>query len=73
MVLEGEIRYRQPPESADLISAGPARPFRGRWTPMPDGRIRQFFEELITDNNGEEGGEEKWQPWFEGFYAKAVE
>lgn len=72
MVLEGEIRYRQPPEAADE-SAGPVRPFRGRWTPMPDGRVRQFFEELIRDNNGEEGGEEKWQPWFEGFYAKAVE
>ena len=63
MVLEGEIRYQQ----------GPVRPFRGRWTPLPDGRVRQFFEELIPDNTGQKGAEEKWQPWFEGFYAKAVE
>ena len=51
MVLEGRIDYLQPPRSAD---------FRGRWTPLADGRVRQFFEE--RDAEGE------WQTWFEGFY-----
>ena len=62
MVLEGEIRYRQAAEGMD---SGLVRPFRGRWTPLPDGRVRQYFEELTSDK--------KWQLWFEGFYAKAVE
>lgn len=55
MVLTGEIRYRR---------TGEARPFRGRWTPLADGRVRQFFEEKVDG---------KWQPWFEGFYAKVLE
>ncbi len=67
MVLSGEIRYQQAP--AGTVGVGPVRPFRARWTPLPDGRVRQYFEELISDKTGEE----KWQPWFEGFYAKAVE
>lgn len=73
MVLEGEIRYLQAHSAAsgtsDTASVGPIRRFRGRWTPLPDGRVRQFFEELIPAD----AGEEKWQPWFEGFYVKAVE
>ena len=56
------IRYRQAAEGMDTDLV---RPFRGRWTPLPDGRVRQYFEELTPDK--------KWQPWFEGFYAKAVE
>ena len=55
MVLEGEIHYR---------TTGDVRPFRGRWSLEPDGRVRQFFEERIDD---------AWQPWFEGLYAKVVE
>jgi hypothetical protein len=39
-------------------------PFRGLWTLMPDGRVRQFFEQ------SNDGGE-TWQPWFEGFYSRA--
>ena len=38
-------------------------PFRGLWTPLPDGRVRQFFEQS-TD------GGETWTPWFEGFYTR---
>lgn len=38
-------------------------PFRGLWTPLPDGRVRQFFEQ------SNDGGE-TWQPWFEGFYSR---
>ena len=38
-------------------------PFRGLWTPLEDGRVRQFFEQS-TD------GGETWTPWFEGFYTR---
>ncbi len=38
-------------------------PFRGTWTPVKDGRVRQFFEQ------SEDGGE-SWTPWFEGFYVR---
>ncbi len=55
MVLEGEIRYR---------SNGASNGFRGTWTELEDGRVRQFFEQQV---DGE------WQPWFEGFYTKVVE
>ncbi len=70
MVLTGEIRYRQAPTGPGEVTGPLVRPFRGRWTPLPDGRVRQFFEELIE---GPAWAEEKWQPWFEGFYSKAVE
>lgn len=69
MVLEGEIRYRQPPDRAGGETAGPRRPFRGTWTPLADGRVRQFFEEYRADGEGQD----RWQTWFEGFYGKVVE
>jgi hypothetical protein len=71
MVLNGEIRYRRPLDTdrAGADGPGPVRPFRGSWTPLPDGRVRQFFEERVVDADGVE----KWQPWFEGFYTKVVE
>lgn len=53
MVMTGTIYY---------LDAGTTHPFRGAWTPLPDGRVRQFFEQ------GD--GEGNWQPWFEGFYRK---
>ena len=53
MVMTGSIHY---------LDAGTTHPFRGTWTPMPDGRVRQFFEQ------GDDAG--KWQVWFEGFYRK---
>ncbi len=54
MLLTGEIvdvRSRQ------------SGPFRGKWTPMEDGRVRQFFEQSAD-------GGASWRPWFEGFYVK---
>lgn len=56
MVLSGEITYRR---------TGDVRPFRGRWTPLPDGRVRQLFEEFRE--------EEGWQTWFDGIYTKVLE
>jgi hypothetical protein len=38
-------------------------PFRGLWTPLDDGRVRQFFEQSLDDG-------ETWTPWFEGFYTR---
>jgi hypothetical protein len=38
-------------------------PFRGLWTPLDDGRVRQFFEQSLD-------GGETWTPWFEGFYTR---
>lgn len=53
MVLTGFIRYIRNNQHAD---------FRGKWTPMADGRVRQFFEQADADGN--------WTPWFEGFYTR---
>ncbi|MCJ7591455.1 MAG: hypothetical protein MUO51_08890 [Woeseiaceae bacterium] len=33
------------------------------WTPLPDGRVRQFFEQ--SDDGGV-----TWVSWFEGFYTR---
>jgi len=38
-------------------------PFRGLWTLLPDGRVRQFFEQ--SDDDGE-----TWTTSFEGFYTR---
>jgi len=54
MLLRGTIHY---------IGTGQTAPFRGLWTPMPDGRVRQFFEQSNDDG-------ETWEPWFEGFYTR---
>lgn len=51
MVLEGTISYVKP---------GKTFPFRGRWTLLDDGRVRQFFEEAREPG--------VWKEWFEGFY-----
>ncbi len=54
MRLSGQIHY---------VSSGLTAPFRGVWTPLPDGRVRQFFEQASADGTG-------WTPWFEGFYSR---
>ena len=54
MLLVGTLHY---------VAAGTTSPFRGLWTPLPDGRVRQFFEQ------SNDGGE-TWVPWFEGFYTR---
>lgn len=56
MVLEGELVP---------ISGTPSR-LRGTWTPLPDGRVRQFFEQS-TD------GGATWTTWFDGYYVRAEE
>jgi hypothetical protein len=54
MLLEGQINYVANERSA---------PFRGLWTLLPDGRVRQFFEEYDEDSKS-------WAAWFEGFYTR---
>lgn len=54
MLLRGTIHY---------IGSGQTAPFRGLWTPLPDGRVRQFFEQSNDDGA-------TWVPWFEGFYSR---
>lgn len=53
MVMEGSIYY---------LGSGKTAPFRGTWTPLEDGRVRQFFEQ--QDDAGE------WQTWFDGYYRR---
>ncbi|MEQ8859992.1 MAG: hypothetical protein RIC56_15215 [Pseudomonadales bacterium] len=53
MVLEGTITYFEGPRTL---------PFRGTWTPLEDGRVRQFFEQADADG--------AWTPWFDGIYAR---
>lgn len=57
MQLAGQIHY---------TANGTTAPFRGLWTPLPDGRVRQFFEQ------SNDGGE-TWSTWFEGYYTRATE
>jgi len=48
------------------VANGTTLPFRGLWTPLPDGRVRQFFEQSSDDG-------ETWVPWFEGFYTRKTD
>ncbi len=54
MALEGYIHY---------VANGTTAPFRALWTPLPDGRVRQYFEQSNDDGVS-------WVPWFEGFYSR---
>ena len=57
MVLEGQITY---------ASNGVTNAFRGTWTPLEDGSVRQYFQESTDDGV-------TWQDWFEGFYRRPTE
>jgi hypothetical protein len=54
MLLEGQINY---------VANGTSAAFRGLWTLLPDGRVRQYFEQSNDDGD-------TWAPWFEGFYTR---
>ncbi len=56
MAMEGTIHY---------VANGTTAPFRALWTPLADGRVRQYFEQ------SNDGGE-TWVPWFEGFYSRKM-
>ena len=54
MILEGTIYYHKSEKSA---------PFKGTWTLLEDGRVRQFFEQYSQKDK-------KWLTWFDGYYVK---
>ena len=54
MAMQGYINY---------VGNGTTAPFRALWTPLPDGRVRQYFEQSNDGGN-------TWVPWFEGFYTR---
>ena len=54
MAMAGYISY---------VGNGTTAPFRALWTPLPDGRVRQYFEQSNDGGN-------TWVPWFEGFYTR---
>ncbi|MEM1175942.1 MAG: hypothetical protein AAGI27_14120 [Pseudomonadota bacterium] len=47
------------------VSNGKTFRFRGLWTPLEDGRVRQYFEQSEDGNS--------WTTWFEGFYTRHQE
>ena len=56
MRLTGTIHY---------LATDQRAPFRGTWTPLDDGRVRQFFEQ--SNDAGK-----TWSPWFAGYYTRKV-
>ncbi len=48
------------------VGTSETKPFRGLWTLLPDGRVRQFFE------HSDDGGN-SWVSWFEGFYTRKAD
>ena len=54
MVLEGPSQN---------LRTGKVTRLRGTWTALPDGRVRQHFEE--SSDNGR-----TWQEWFDGYYRR---
>lgn len=54
MLLVGTIHY---------VANGTTLPFRGLWTALDDGRVRQYFEQSTDEGLN-------WTPWFEGFYTR---
>jgi len=54
MLLTGTIHY---------VGNDTTLPFRGLWTLLPDGKVRQFFEQSAD-------GGETWVSWFGGFYTR---
>lgn len=57
MILKGRIYSVNPPSDSA---------FRGTWTPLADGRVRQFLEQ--SKDNGK-----TWVPWFDGYYQRKPE
>jgi hypothetical protein len=54
MRLEGPLQYL----GQDRVTI-----LRGTWTPLPDGRVRQHFEESEDDGS-------TWTTWFDGYYTR---
>jgi hypothetical protein len=57
MVLQGPLQYLADQRMTIL---------RGTWTALPDGRLRQHFEESSDDGR-------TWTEWFDGYYTRIAE
>jgi len=66
IILRGGITGRSMILQGTIYDAARAQTnlLRGTWTPMDDGRVRQFFEESADDGA-------TWKEWFEGFYTRS--
>jgi len=61
---EGEFRDgAMHTEGRNIGPDGSFQLFRGTWTPLEDGRVRQFLEQS-TDNG------QTWYTWFDGYYVR---
>ena len=56
MVLEGPLQY---------LATGKLTRLRGTWTALPDGRVRQHFEESFDEGR-------TWTEWFDGYYRRVA-
>ncbi len=54
MILEGSIFYYAQKNTV---------PFKGTWSPQPDGSVRQFLEQYNAETK-------EWAVWFDGRYVK---
>lgn len=50
-------------EGIHVLADGSSEPFRGSWTPLTDGRVRQHLEQ------SRDGGK-TWYTWFDGYYVR---
>jgi hypothetical protein len=55
MILEGPLQY---------LPTGRVTRLRGTWSSLPDGRVRQHFQESSDDGR-------TWQDWFDGYYRRS--
>jgi hypothetical protein len=56
MMLEGPLQY---------LGTGKLTLLRGTWAALPDGRMRQHFQESADDGK-------TWQEWFDGYYRRVA-
>ena len=56
MIMEGPLQY---------LVEGRSTRLKGTWTRLPDGRVRQLFEE--SDDGGK-----TWKLWFDGHYTRRL-
>ncbi len=64
--IEGGLEDGKMVLTGELTAGDTATPFRGTWTPLSDGRVRQFFEQSTDEGK-------TWTPWFDGYYARKGE
>jgi hypothetical protein len=51
--------------AAAVLSTGKVTRLRGTWSSLPDGRVRQHFEESFDEGH-------TWTEWFDGYYRRVA-